>query len=307
MARLRVMARGRCPFAVLVLFVALFVPGVLAQTAPAAAKRPMTFLDVQKMRQAGSPAPSPDGKLLLYTVSTPDWKEAKAQTDVYLVSIEKGVPSTRQMTFTKDKNETEPRWLKDSASFIFASNREAPSSAATQNQLYLMRVDGGEARKITDAKEGVTTFALSKDGKWLVYRSGKAGEEQLYRLPVDGIDLAVPEALTKQAAGVGAWKWAPDGQRIYFTGPETPDAGREGAAGEEVHRRHPQRGDPAREPVGGRHPTAQGDAAHQGLHDRRCRLSPSPPTASGWASAACRPTATSATSPNRTSTATRSC
>ncbi len=223
MARLRVMARGRCPFAVLVLFVALFVPGVLAQTAPAAAKRPMTFLDVQKMRQAGSPAPSPDGKLLLYTVSTPDWKEAKAQTDVYLVSIEKGVPSTRQMTFTKDKNETEPRWLKDSASFIFASNREAPSSAATQNQLYLMRVDGGEARKITDAKEGVTTFALSKDGKWLVYRSGKAGEEQLYRLPVDGIDLAVPEALTKQAAGVGAWKWAPDGKRIYFTGPETPD------------------------------------------------------------------------------------
>ena len=128
------------------------------------------------------------------------------------------------MTFTKDKNETEPRWLKDNASFIFASNREAPSSAATQNQLYLMRIDGGEARKITDAKEGVTTFALSKDGKWLVYRSGKAGEEQLYRLPVDGIDLAVPEALTKQAAGVGTWKWSPDGKRIYFTGPETPDA-----------------------------------------------------------------------------------
>jgi dipeptidyl aminopeptidase/acylaminoacyl peptidase len=183
----------------------------------------MTFLDVQQMRQAGSPAPSPDGKLLLYTVSTPDWKEAKTQTDVYLVSIEKGVSSTRQMTFTTDKNETDPRWLKDSASFIFASNREAPATAATRNQLYLMRIDGGEARKITDAKEGVTTFALSKDGKWLAYRSGKAGEEQLYRLPVDGIDLAVPEPLTKQAAGVVAWKWAPDGKRIYFTGPETPD------------------------------------------------------------------------------------
>ena len=128
------------------------------------------------------------------------------------------------MTFTKDKNESEPKWLKDNVSFVFASNREAPASAATQNQLYLMRIDGGEAQKITEAKEGVTTFALSQDGKWLVYRSGKAGEEQLYRLPVDGIETATPEALTKQAAGLAAWRWAPDDKRIYFVGPESADA-----------------------------------------------------------------------------------
>ena len=34
-----------------------------------AAQRPMTFLDMQQMRQAGSPTPSPDGKWLLYTLS----------------------------------------------------------------------------------------------------------------------------------------------------------------------------------------------------------------------------------------------
>jgi len=224
MTGVRLLSRGLRPVAALVLAVTILVPAASAQPQPADAKRPMTFLDVQKMRTAGSLAPSPDGKLLLYTISTPDWKEAKRQSDIHLVSLEKGVSSTRQMTFTKDKNESEPKWLKDGVSFIFASNREAPASAATQNQLYLMRIDGGEAKKITEAKEGVTTFALSKDGKWLVYRSGKAGEEQLYRLPTDTLDLAVPEALTKQAAGIGAWKWAPDGTRIYFTGPETADA-----------------------------------------------------------------------------------
>src|SRR5450759_3836737 len=166
----------------LVAFVAL--TPARAQGQAAAAKRPMTFLDMQKMRQAGAPSPSPDGRWLLYTISTPDWKEAKKQTDIHLVSIEKGLASTRQMTFTKDKNEADPRWAKDGSFFVFASNREAPSSAATQNQLYLMRVDGGEARKITEAKEGVSTFAFSHDGKWLAYRSGKPGEEQLYRLPV---------------------------------------------------------------------------------------------------------------------------
>jgi Tol biopolymer transport system component len=73
-----------------------------------AAMRPMTFLDMQQMRQVGSPTPSPDGKWLLYTLSTPDWKEAKRQTDLYVVSMQQGVASTRQLTFTKEKNETSP-------------------------------------------------------------------------------------------------------------------------------------------------------------------------------------------------------
>ena len=214
---------------VVALFAVLFLAGVqfdarLGAQGQPAAKRPMTFLDMQKMRQVSAPTPSPDGHWLLYTVSTPDWKEAKRQTDIYVVSLEKGLASTRQMTFTKDKNESEPRWAKDGSFFVFASNREAPSSSATQNQLYLMRLDGGEARKITDAKEGVSTFALSHDGKWLVYRSGKAGEEQLFRLPIEGIDTATAEPLTKQVAGVGRWEWAPDDKRIYFVGDEASDA-----------------------------------------------------------------------------------
>jgi len=191
--------------------------------AQAGGKRPMTFLDMQQMRSASAPAVSADGRWLLYTVSTPDWKEAKRQSDMYLVSVQQGLPSTRQMTFTKDKNETTPAWLRDGSAFVFASNREAPSSSANQNQLYLMRPDGGEARKITEAKEGVSTFALSKDGKWLAYRSGKAGEEQLYRVPMDGLDTAKPEQLTKQDGGVGTWRWAPDSSRIYFIGPDKAD------------------------------------------------------------------------------------
>jgi dipeptidyl aminopeptidase/acylaminoacyl peptidase len=195
-----------------------------ATPAPAAAKRPMTFLDVQKMRSIGGASVSPDGRWLLYTISTPDWKEARRQTDIYLVSLQQGLSSTKQMTFTKDKNETEPQWSHDGRFFVFASNRDAPSSSATQNQLYAMRPDGGEARKITEAKDGVSTFAFSHDGKWLAYRAGKSGEEQLYRLPADNLDAATPEALTKQAAGVGRWEWASDDKRIYFVGAVAPDA-----------------------------------------------------------------------------------
>src|SRR6476620_8449750 len=213
---------------------------VVAQT-PGDGKRPMTFLDQQNMRQVGSPTPSPDRKWLLYTISVPDWKEAKRQTDIYLVSMDQGVPSTRQLTYTKDKSEAQPRWAPDGSFFVFSSNRDAPPSTSTAGgaepqagpfggpvggpgfQLYVMRPDGGEARKITDAKEGVTTFAFSKDGKWLVYRSGKAGEEQLYRMPVAGIDSATAEQITRHPTGVGIWRFAPTGNRIYFITADTID------------------------------------------------------------------------------------
>ena len=194
------------------------IPTARAQTASA---RPMTFLDMQQMRQVAAQAPSPDGKWMLYTLSTPDWKEAKRQTDIYLVSLQQGVASTKQMTFTREKNETSPRWAHDGSFFVFLSNREAPESAATRNQLYMMRPDGGEARRISDAKEGVSDFAFTDDGRWIAFRSGKSGEEQLYSLPGNLPDGAVAEQITRHATGVGSWQWAPDGKRIYFV---TPDA-----------------------------------------------------------------------------------
>ena len=185
----------------------------------------MTFLDVQHMRSTGSPTPSPDGRWLLYTLTTPDWKQARRQTDIHLVSLQQGVSSSKQMTFTKEKNETSPAWSRDGAFFFFLSNREAPENAATRNQLYLMRPDGGEARRITDAREGVADFALSKDGNWLVYKSGKSGEEQLYRLPIKGIEAAAEaEQLTKHPTGIANWEWSPDSKRIYFTTPNELDA-----------------------------------------------------------------------------------
>ena len=199
----------------LVLLLAL-IPCIAAGQKPASAtaQRAITFLDRQLQRDIGSPTPSPDGKWLLYTLSTPDWNQARRQTDIYLVSVKEGLPSTRQMTFTKDKNETSPRWSRDGKFFVFLSNRDAPSAppaggsgsagttaGSSQNQIYIMRPDGGEARKITDAKEGVSTLAFSKDGKWLVYRSGKADEEQLFALPVVGIDSAKPVQLTHQQTG----------------------------------------------------------------------------------------------------------
>jgi dipeptidyl aminopeptidase/acylaminoacyl peptidase len=218
------------PLAGLLVIAAFTTATSLAQapSPPAsAALRPMTFLDMQLMRNAGSPTPSPDGQWMLYTISTPDWKEARRQTDIHLVSLKTGLPSTRQLTFTTEKNETSPAWLRDGRAFVFLSNRDAPSNATTQNQIFLMRPDGGESRRVTDAREGVADFQLSPDGTAIVYRSGQSGQQQLFRLAVDAVIAAsapaAGEQVTKQAAGIDWWDWAPDSRRIYFVTPNAAD------------------------------------------------------------------------------------
>jgi dipeptidyl aminopeptidase/acylaminoacyl peptidase len=209
------------PVLILLLLTVVAAPTVNAQSA--GGTRPMTFLDVQHLRSVGSPAVSPDGAWMLYTLSTMDWKEARRQTDIYLVSTQNGVSSTKQLTFTKEKQETSPRWSKDGRFFVFLSNREAPENASSRNQLYLMRPDGGEARRITDSREGVADFNVSPDGEWIVYKSGRSGDEQLYRLSTKNIEQPA-EQVTKHPTGIGAWRWAPDSRRIYFTAPDSADA-----------------------------------------------------------------------------------
>lgn len=187
-----------------------------------AAKRPMTFLDVQLMKQAGSPALSPDGRFLAYTLSTMNWKDARRSTDVWVVATDRGITSARQLTFTADKSENSPTWSRDGSFFAFSSNRDAPNNG-TQQQLYIMRPDGGEARKITSATDGTGQFAFTRDGRWLVYSAGKDDEQQVWLLPVAGIESATPVQLTKHATPVRAWQLSFDSKTLVFSAPDTVD------------------------------------------------------------------------------------
>lgn len=211
------------------LVLSLLAAAVLQAQGTGQAKRPMTFLDAQYLKSAGAPAVSPDGRQVLYTVSTPDWKEATSQSDIFVVATDRGVPSTKQLTFTTARNEGNPRWAPKGGWFVFTSNREAPASSTNQQQLFLMRADGGEARRITNAAQGVSSFAFTKDGQWLVYRSGRATEEQLYALAVSTLeagtplDSLTPAQLTKHRTGVSDWRVSPDSKRIYFLSADTVD------------------------------------------------------------------------------------
>lgn len=197
-----------------------------------AQQRPMNFMDMQLMRRGGSWTPSPDGASMLYTVSTPDWQEEESQSDIWVVSLAEGVSSGRQLTYTDDHDEVDPGWAPDGSYFVFRSDRDARSGRGADDeeegqgrwQLYSMRHDGGEARKITELPDGVSDFDFSPDGMWLVVRSGENGEEQLYRLPAGDPFSDEPTRLTHAEAGVDNWDFSPDGSVIYFNRADEFDA-----------------------------------------------------------------------------------
>lgn len=176
--------------------------------------RPMTFMDVMEMRGVGGGSLSPDGARVVYTVSLPHWKSGKAYTDIFVADAATGV--ARQMTFTREKNETGPQWARDGRRFAFLSDREG------SQQVYLMSVDGGEARKVTEAKDGVHAFAFSRDGKWLAFSAGKLEDRQLSLVDLASEHLTVT-ALPKHATPVRDFAFAEDGGRLFFTSPDRLD------------------------------------------------------------------------------------
>src|SRR3970040_1508656 len=93
----------------------IFVALVLIAPLAAQQKRPMTFMDVMELRNVGNGSISPDGKMVIYTISIPQWKAGRNFTDVFIASADAqaGLPAPRQMTYTKEKNESSPQWARD--------------------------------------------------------------------------------------------------------------------------------------------------------------------------------------------------
>jgi dipeptidyl aminopeptidase/acylaminoacyl peptidase len=181
----------------------------------------MTFVDMQQLRAIGPGNMSADGKQMVYALITPDWKTASTQADLYVVSAERGVSSTKQITFTRDKIETSPKWTPDGQWIVFVSNRDGA------NHLYAMRPDSGSApRRLTAGSSPVSTFEFSPDGRTLAYRTGPADAEQLYAIALSDIaaegDIK-PRQLTTHATGVDQWRFTPDGAQIYFLAADAID------------------------------------------------------------------------------------
>ena len=129
-----------------------------------------SFQDVISLRSAGSPAISPNGLHIAFTVRTVDWKENKFDTEIWL-SLDGKEPF--QLTRTKDGGSTTPRWSHDGQWLAFLADR------GNKTQVYAVRLKGGEAMPLSNAPEGVSNFAWSPDDFQLAYTMTEAQDSTM--------------------------------------------------------------------------------------------------------------------------------
>jgi dipeptidyl aminopeptidase/acylaminoacyl peptidase len=133
--------------------------------AQTARKEPLTHEAMWLMKRVGSPALSPDGKWVVFSVTDPAYDSKEQSSDLWIVSSD-GKAKPRRVTETKD-GESDVTWSPDSRMIAFSAKREGDEV----NQIYLQDPAGGAAKRITTLSTGARTPRFSPDGKSIIYSS----------------------------------------------------------------------------------------------------------------------------------------
>ena len=127
-----------------------------------AQKKAFEIEDLYKVKYVGSPSISNNGELVAYTVTSSNLKEAKSNTEIFVMNID----GTNQKQLTNnDAADFNPIWKTDDSGILFLSTRNGSS------QLFCLPIDGGEAKQITDFGLGVSSAKLSSDGKSIIFQA----------------------------------------------------------------------------------------------------------------------------------------
>ena len=152
---------------------------------------------------------------------------------------------TRQLTFS-DEGEEAPKWSPDGRYLAFLSSRpdltepEPDDDDPVVDQVWILPIEGGEARKISNAREGVLDYAWLPDSSGILYLAPEArpkpvesvrkearhrrkidpvveGEDKLrrqfWRVDVEG---RKPKLLFTGDYGIREFALSPDGERLCW-------------------------------------------------------------------------------------------
>jgi dipeptidyl aminopeptidase/acylaminoacyl peptidase len=210
--------------------------------------------DVAKLVGLRDPQVSVDGKSIVVVVSRPDFDKDKFKSELVWVDIE----TEKQRVLTHDREGVHhPRWSTDGGQLAFLATQGAGKDA--HPQIFIMPMNGGDARRITSAAQGVQHFSWSPDGRQIAFATAddpinkKEIEKHNDSFEVGNNDYLATEAptpthiwLVSSEGGEakrltsGSWSlptvpppgspasplsWSPDGKEIAFVRQARPQFG----------------------------------------------------------------------------------
>lgn len=228
-------------------------------------KKRLTPRAMLEIKQIHEPQIHPDGNCVAFVVEEADFQESRWIRHIWLaecppcVEVEEDEEATnplddetaRQLTFSK-QGETMPRWSPDGRFLAFLSCRpngleEDQQEEEPRPQIWVLPLEGGEAFKLTTAKEGVETFQWHPDGESLVFLTSEPKPEPIANalkdrekhLHIDPIEETEPrprkqfwrvylkdrepELLYTADPGVATFALSPEGLQLCYTTNRTGD------------------------------------------------------------------------------------
>jgi dipeptidyl aminopeptidase/acylaminoacyl peptidase len=224
---------------------------------------PRALLEVKRISDLNV---HPDGHCVAFVVTEADFEDSAFVPHLWLTELP-GPPDadnveteaeateatsadddwTRQLTYAQE-GESHPRWSPDGRYLAFLSARPDPTEhpddddgEPPREQVWILPGDGGEARKVTSAKEGILDFHWTPDNAALIYLTPEprprpieaARKEERQRRRIDpvvehedrrrrqfwrvDVEERKPKLLFTGDPGVEEFALSPDGERLVFS------------------------------------------------------------------------------------------
>src|SRR6266568_1749505 len=219
-----------------------------------AQSRHIELNDLAKIVSVSDPQISPDGKTIVVVVGRQNLEQDR--TDRELVQVDVSSGAQHALTYER-KTAGSPRWSPSGDRLAFTANDGTGRDA--KPQIFGLPMTGGEAKKITNAPEGIEQFAWRPDGREIAYvTSDEPPNKKEIEKHNDAFEVGDNDYLTTEApqpshiwlisADGGKAKrltsgacslpksappsspaspisWSPDGKSLLFTRQEHPHQG----------------------------------------------------------------------------------
>jgi len=135
--------------------------------------RILTPHDITKFTSFSYPSLSPNGDLVAVSLHQANRENNEYVSDIWLIDV----TDSNARRFTYSSKDYNPLWSPDGLQIAFLSKRGL-NKEDKGNELYVISVKGGEARRLLRRKEGIDSFVWSPDSRRIAFISQVVKDEE---------------------------------------------------------------------------------------------------------------------------------